>query len=406
MAGVPWSTMTLLSFVPRGTELFASGLPDALEVVQCDLGASAALQTLCDLGSAEAFVDAFDQATAAVWPPKLAGSAQAGGFYFEGRLGGHAGRRFLDAGSTLYYKRVHEHAIGLAREVEALARAAGQSTSAGVVEAVVSRPGAGVSMHFDSDVAINVQIFGTKDWTWEPNTNVEAPVHAVNTSVGPSPAAVRHAIDPAYPKQMSASARTFTARPGTVIYLPRGVWHQTRVTGDETSLAVVFSLEVRTVAAQLADRLETFLHDRPAWRQSALLRPDPERAWATIGAAWDTTVADYGSLDSEDIRFALPPFASARWRFAPPDGTRLALDTGALQVIRADTTEAFELDATLAPVRPALEWISARAEPFRAAELCAAVRIDPVAIVELLRLLVNGELLVQWQNGHQNTRPP
>src|ERR1700733_6610874 len=303
--------MALLSFIPR--ELFARGLPTKLEVFECDLGASAALAVLRDLGSAEAFVDGFANATAAVWPAKGAGS----GFYFEANVGGHGGRQFLANRATLYYKRVHDHDVGLAREIEALTKAVGLPAARGNVEAVVSRPGAGVSMHFDADAAINVQIFGTKDWTWEPNAHVDAPVHAVNAAVGASPAALRHANDPAYPKQMSAAAQKFSAKPGTVTYLPRGVWHQTEVTGDETSLAIVFSLEFRTLASAFAEQLVAFLHEDAAWRQSVLLRPDPARAWETIARAWDATVAAYGALDADDIELLLPAFACSRWSFAP-----------------------------------------------------------------------------------------
>jgi Cupin superfamily protein len=370
--------MALLSFIPR--ELFARGLPTKLEVFECDLGASAALAVLRDLGSAEAFVDSFANATTAVWPAKGAG------FYFEANVGSHGGRQFLANRATLYYKRVHDHDVGLAREIEALMKAVGLPAARGNVEAVVSRPGAGVSMHFDADAAINVQIFGTKAWTWEPNAHVDAPVHAVNAAVGPSPAALRHASDPAYPKQMSAAAQKFSARPGTVTYLPRGVWHQTEVTGDETSLAIVFSLELRTLARAFAEQLVAFLHEDAAWRQSVLLGPDPARAW-------DATAAAYGALDADDIELLLPAFACSRWSFAP--AAKLGLEGSSLHVTRDDETKTLELDDTLAAVRPAIEWIVAHAGAFRAAELCVAVRgrVEPIAVVELLRLLVDGELL-------------
>jgi hypothetical protein len=210
---------------------------------------------------------------------------------------------------------------------------------------------------------------------------------------GPAETSLRYADDLDYPTAMGPDAHRFEAEPGTVVYLPRGTWHQTRVTGDTPSIAIVFSYRVRTAAQLFASHVRAFLHASAAWRQPA------HGGWDRIRAAWEATPSGWRA---GDVRFELPAEVGSSWQFAPPPGTALGWRDGALTVTTDGETETIALDETLAPVAEALRWIATRNAAFTTDELCHAMRPQGIAahwIVELVGLLATRELVVRAQRG-------
>jgi hypothetical protein len=288
--------VTLLAFVPGDVaELLRDGWPEHVRAHQIDLAASAALSTIVELGDARAFIKRFGRAPTTVWAPVIA-PAETRAWWeahrmvsrvapVEGAIDPAVALEYFDRGATIYYKRIETLDAALAGELAALANAAGLPPGHAAVEAFLSPPGTGAPMHFDADYGFNVQIFGEKTWAVQRNRNIRFPIQGCSAVKGPVETSLRYADDLDYPTRLGDDAERIDARPGTVVYLPRGTWHQTRVVGDAPSLAVVFSFRVRTAAQLFAHEIALALARDPAWRE-------PARGWDDVRAALRTTQLD------------------------------------------------------------------------------------------------------------------
>src|SRR5262249_54766765 len=135
---------------------------------------------------------------------------------------------------------------------------------------IASRAGAGALMHFDSDDGFNIQIRGRKRWKTAPNRWVVHPLVSYGVGypdVGRQLAA--HAEGRPMPDRMPPDSRIHHVRPGSVVYLPRGTWHETQVVGREESLALVVNLSVPSWADRVLDALKWRLQSRPEFRATA-----------------------------------------------------------------------------------------------------------------------------------------
>lgn len=132
----------------------------------------------------------------------------------------------------------------------------------------VSPPGEGLRWHFDACDTFVVQLRGAKRWRLAPNHHVQNPV---GTSVAPGmrPAWQHLAQMPdALPDEDPPEHESLTLTEGSVLWLPRGVWHCTDAS-DEGSISVSLSSRIPTLAECLLRQLEAALLQDPALRAPA-----------------------------------------------------------------------------------------------------------------------------------------
>ena len=173
------------------------------------------------------------------------------------------------AGMTLYMNEVERFIPAVDRLVRSVATDLGIPVDHCGGELIASRPGAGASMHFDSDDGFNIQLRGRKRWRTAPNRWVVNPLVSYGVGfadIGRQLSA--HASGP-MPSRMPVHSRTHHVRPGSVIYLPRGTWHETQVVGSDESLALVVNLRVPNWADRVLDALKRRLMARPVFRATA-----------------------------------------------------------------------------------------------------------------------------------------
>ena len=85
----------------------------------------------------------------------------------------------------------------------------------------------GVSpMHFDASEGFVIQLKGTKIWFIAENDTAVDPLEHADLRPEPHPSLRLHCHGP-WPSQPPTGATRVEARPGTVLYLPRGMWHAT-----------------------------------------------------------------------------------------------------------------------------------------------------------------------------------
>lgn len=107
--------------------------------------------------------------------------------------------------------------------------------------------GGRTACHYDQNINFVCQITGEKTWDLAPNTHIANPVtrHTIGTPSDRSTAAYAKGL---LPKKMPSKGRfRVVLKPGSVLFVPRGFWHQTSSKGESISL--------------------NFTYDQPNWAQ-------------------------------------------------------------------------------------------------------------------------------------------
>ncbi len=100
----------------------------------------------------------------------------------------------------------------------------------------VSAKGEVVPMHMDFTDSFVLQVAGTKRWNIAPNEQIKyTPIVWTKGLPIPREYGVKQ-----FPKKMPPTKQTFDLKPGSVLYVPRGHWHETLATS--TSISITFSL--------------------------------------------------------------------------------------------------------------------------------------------------------------------
>ncbi len=175
-------------------------------------------------------------------------------------------RKLHACGMNLFVGNAERHFSALVPWVESLRLDLGLSPTA-LARSIVylSPPAAGAPPHFDRNVNLSLQIKGRKRWSLAPNCSVENPTerHVMQQEPSARLAAQMHAP---MPFEMPADAKEIELRPGSVLLVPRGLWHATR-TCDE-SIALNFTFGEPSWALLVACLLVDRLHQQAAWRAS------------------------------------------------------------------------------------------------------------------------------------------
>lgn len=274
-------------------------------------------------------------------------------------------------GGTLYFRRLQESIPALAKLSDRLARDFEVWPEDVAVEAFASRDGSGAGMHFDSEQNFNIQLRGRKSWRLCENDCVELPMQSFVAGLKTVPPELSsYSVEP-FPSRMPNAARSVKMREGSVLYLPRGYWHETLVQGD--SFAVCFAVKPPVWAGVLLDALRRRLVQDPAWREGVFGLAGKPRRHAQLkrdlGKLLPAFAALAASLDAEDI---LPKAAAPGTVYRWPTGSRRRLDrqeAGAVdrweltvgkpgtEPVRVEIDEAF---------MPILRWALRQSRRFRA----------------------------------------
>jgi 50S ribosomal protein L16 3-hydroxylase len=137
------------------------------------------------------------------------------------------------------------------------------------LEAFAGSPGAVSSRHYDHDTNFQILLSGQKEWELEENRHIQ------NPRVAYHPSRDRLGKPHPYPEETFASSaipesfdpqlrRVMKTEEGSVIFVPRGWWHQVRSLTSTWSINIV--LKGQTFARALAESLVMRLHRNPAFR--------------------------------------------------------------------------------------------------------------------------------------------
>ncbi len=132
----------------------------------------------------------------------------------------------------------------------------------------VTPDGKGTAPHFDQNINFVLQIHGTKRWTLANNNSVMNPMDRHTMGLPVDPEMMSYLEEP-MAEIMPKETVSFELKPGSLLYVPRGVWHSTEAEGHALSLNFTFT------APAWMDLLLGALRSRlvlsPEWRESALV---------------------------------------------------------------------------------------------------------------------------------------
>lgn len=96
--------------------------------------------------------------------------------------------------------------------------------------------GGRTACHFDQNINFVCQITGEKTWDLAPNTHITNPVTRHTAGTPPDRSTAAFADGPLPEKMPSKGRIRVVLKPGSVLFVPRGYWHQTTSKGESISL--------------------------------------------------------------------------------------------------------------------------------------------------------------------------
>lgn len=180
-----------------------------------------------------------------------------------------AGRRSMATVLEAYEKRgatlclQMKSSWALARWTAALMEELGEPPI-GVTLVFAVRSGGATNPHLDWNDSFTVQIRGTKRWRVAPNGFMAHPV--TNWAIGDPPPLFAHSSP--LPTEMPRDAREYVLTPGSVLYVPRGFFHQVTSIDADDSLSLNMGIPPTPWAVVLCGLLSNRLLDDPEFRDA------------------------------------------------------------------------------------------------------------------------------------------
>jgi ribosomal protein L16 Arg81 hydroxylase len=270
------------------------------------------------------------------------------------------------AGMTVDISSLHLSNSAVGEWVEALRRELGLGRGQIMCDAVVSPPGDAVPKHFDGIETLSVQILGRKRWRIASCPDVRFPSHSVFPALTHNwrDGERRLSYAPAsFDVQMPKDSRVFLMKPGSVVFLPRGWWHETTALEPSISLSVV--LRPEPWAAMVTRVLSDTLEADAEWRAPVPLATPRQRSLAR------RRLAELLAALPEKLGTIRPagviPLSAAEERFRPVRGVRFRSRAAARGVVcrleSAELSRPLEIE-TEPEVARAIEWMARSRRPF------------------------------------------
>lgn len=202
--------------------------------------------------------------------------------------------KYFDEGMGLLFNDVNRISPILQDWIEQIKSDLGISSHSYGRSLIYATPdGKGTAAHFDQNINFVLQIHGTKKWTLAKNQSVVNPMdrHTMGLLVEPEMASY---LESAMPETMPEKVMSFDLKPGSLLFVPRGVWHSTEAEGD--ALALNFTFTAPTWSDLLLGALRSRLILSPDWRETALIAHE-EKFEALISSL----VEDLPNWNARDI---------------------------------------------------------------------------------------------------------
>lgn len=205
---------------------------------------------------------------------------------------------YRSGGMTLVLDSVDRGIPRLRALLESMARELGtpMRPQGLLCNAYLAPAGKGAGMHFDESEVFILQVRGRKRWRFAPNAQVPYPTQPLFVGY-PVPAALRE-LGVSFPTEMPAGAQVEELRPGSVLFLPRGYWHETHALEDSLHLTLTFTS--KSWADELTERLASELPRDARWREPAAGLGAPGEAGSSARRRYAALLAELAARLGRD----------------------------------------------------------------------------------------------------------
>jgi 50S ribosomal protein L16 3-hydroxylase len=157
--------------------------------------------------------------------------------------------------------------------------------------------GKGTAAHFDQNINFVLQIHGTKKWTLANNNSVMNPMDRFTMGLPVDPEMMSYLNAP-MAETMPEETYSFELKPGSLLFVPRGVWHATHADGDALSLNFTFTAPAWMDLFLGALRSRLILSTE--WRETALIADEKK-----FDSLLTTLINDLPHWNAQDILGAI-----------------------------------------------------------------------------------------------------
>lgn len=209
-------------------------------------------------------------------------------------------RKLFGNGMGLLFNEVHTISPVLDKYLQVIRMNLGLSAmTIGRCLVYATPDGKGTAPHFDQNINFVLQIHGTKTWKMAPNHDVINPLTRHTMGLEPDPEMMSY-LDKPLSTSMPKDAQSFVLKPGSLLYVPRGYWHETEASGD--ALALNFTYTAPTWIDLMTAALRGRLAQSSEWRETAF-PANPAKFQELISEL----VQDLPHWNAEDILSATDP---------------------------------------------------------------------------------------------------
>ncbi|MEU4583286.1 cupin domain-containing protein [Kitasatospora aureofaciens] len=190
------------------------------------------------------------------------------GFWSDASSGADAIEHYR-TGHTCYLRRVERYVPEIAALVTSVTEDLGMPAGSFTGEIFCSTAESGVGMHSDYDVNFAMLLKGEKHWRFTPNESIrnQTNICLPSTLSQVDDTQLEFADHLPFPARMPDDAEEVEMRPGGLVFIPRGLWHQTRAVGECIQLNIV--MKGPHWVSVLTKALGAKLIKDPDWREYA-----------------------------------------------------------------------------------------------------------------------------------------
>jgi hypothetical protein len=304
-------------------------------------------------------------------------------------------------GVTVFFgDDVSAYVAGAPEFLRSLETALGAPLGIGAIRTFASAPGGGLESHYDHGETFIVQLEGTKELRLARN-----PSYPLLQFIAGKPPVDEHYAEytDGFPTRAPPDEVVVTLEPGSVLFIPRGMWHRTEASDSGPSYSASICIDTPAPAELLLSALRLYLRQSPDWRRPAYgawgsqRAPEAERLRELLRELSERlpSLSAEGILDGGAPFDLCAPTVEDGRRFQRVPTTRLELGKGLrLRAIGHGGREVeIQLNRALLPVS---NWLKRREGAFRFADLQHAhPKLERSLLTTLVQSLVAAEAL-RW----------
>ncbi len=295
--------------------------------------------------------------------------------------------KLFKMGLTVFFDDIAHYVPGATEFLRQLECDLGINPGGARLTAFASPCDNGLAPHYDCNDVVSIQLLGMKQFGLAPLTEVPYPYGRHYTPGAAALPDTYPQMTKGFPDWRSAQFETIEMKRGSVLFYPRGTWHQTRASAaDSFSLSII--IEPPAAVDCVIEQLRLLMLQDPRWRKplygawgngrsrdsafaqaAELLREIPTIASAiTPKDLVRSTLAQERQLASIDqhSRFQKVPLAGVAF-----DNSTESADS-ALEWVRVTIKDEHAIEHTLGRIevprqyREVVSWLGARGAPFSA----------------------------------------